>query len=434
MRKSKRRKRPRQSRPSRQVQGSAPTKQRPGDHPNEENLDDRSQASAITEVMMAHDHKSRDRTGPEPHDPDKVRIAVVTGPASEVSLRKEIGLCRAALLYGDAVTLYSPNALMLASVERLGNANANERIELLRAFLPIIQPEAGPALGEALDQLMRLRRGRRRTREELQLVMQLEHLLKREWQGIEETAAQMLEGAGAHELIPAMRSGLLELHPLVEADSDLSDDSLVEGLVARAREVLSSGTMYPLLDDAMGDLVRAGFSEGIFEVLPRAGVHARQAGAAAGFFEMLPTFPLARIDEILDIRRELEGPLLRFRGALAELTVTMEAEAHDEAFSEELRDLWITKIEPAMQEIRALIEQHGFLRELISQVTSAKDMAATGIALAAAKEIHAPDILAFGTAVALPLMRAAWERNKASNIVQGHQFYFLHGVQERLEA
>jgi hypothetical protein len=60
-------------------------------------------------------------------------------------------------------------------------------------------------------------------------------------------------------------------------------------------------------------------------------------------------------------------------------------------------------------------------------------MAAAGIALAAAREIHAPDILAFGTAVAIPTMRAAWERDEAGRAVQGHQFYFLHGVQQRLE-
>jgi hypothetical protein len=382
---------------------------------------------------MAHSHQATDHTAAQPDDPAKVRIAVVTGPGPEVSLRKEIRLCKAALLYGDAVTLYSPNALMLASVKRLGNATGNERIELLRAFFPIVQPEAGPAVLEALDQLMGLRRRRRRTRQELQLVGRLEHLLKLQWHGIEETAAQMLEDAGAHELIPAMRSGLLELHPLVEGDSDMSTDSFVGGLVARAGEVLADGAMYPLLDDALGDLVRAALSEGLFEVLPRAGVHARQAGAAAGFFEMLPSFPLARMDEVLDIRRELEGPLARFRGALAELTASMQAEAHDEAFAGELHDLWVTKVEPAMQEIRDLIEQHSFLRELIGQVTSAKDMAATGIALAAAKEIHAPDILAFGTAVSLPTMRAAFERDKARRMVRKHQFYFLHGVRERLE-
>jgi hypothetical protein len=280
---------------------------------------------------------------------------------------------------------------------------------------------------------MGLRKRRRRTREQLQLVLRLEQMLKREWHGMEETAAQMLDQAGAHELIPAMRSGLLELHPLVEADSDMSTDSIVGGLVARAGEVLANGATYPLLDDALGDLVRAALSEGLFEVLPRAGVHARQAGAAAGFFEMLPSFPLAHIDEVLDIRKELEGPLTRFRGALAELTTSMEAAAHDEAFAGELRDLWVTKVEPALQEIRDLIDQHSFLRELIGQVTSARDMAATGIALAAAKEIHAPDILAFGTAVALPTMRAAWERDKARRAMQGHQFYFLHGVQQRLE-
>jgi hypothetical protein len=208
---------------------------------------------------------------------------------------------------------------------------------LLRALYPIVEPDAGPAVFEALDQLMGLRKRRRRTREQLQLVLRLEQMLKREWRGIEETAAQMLDQAGAHELIPAMRSGLLELHPLVEADSDMSTDSIVGGLVARAGEVLANGATYPLLDDALGDLVRAALSEGLFEVLPRAGVHARQAGAAAGFFEMLPSFPLAHIDEVLDIRKELEGPLTRFRGALAELTTSMEAAAHDEAFAGELR-------------------------------------------------------------------------------------------------
>jgi hypothetical protein len=432
MSKSKRRKRSRHSGQRRHapMAGSArpPSENLAGGNP-----DDRAQATAVSEVVMAHRHKATGRAPAQPDDPAKVRIAVVTGPGPEVSLRKEIRLCRAALLYGDAITLYSPNALMLASVERLGDATGDERFELLRALYPTVEPDAGPAVLETLDQLMGLRKRRRRTQEELRLVLRLEQMLNHEWHGIEETAAQLLDQAGAHELIPAMRAGLLELHPLVEADSDMSTDSIVGGLVARAGEVLANGATYPLLDDAIGDLVRAALSEGLFEVLPRAGVHARQAGAAAGFFEMLPSFPLAHIDVVLDIRKELEGPLTRFRGALAELTASMEAAAHDEAFTGELRDLWVTKVEPAMQEIRDLIDQHSFLRELIGQVTSAKDWAATGLALAAAKEIHAPDILAFGTAVALPTVRAAWERDKARRAVQGHQFYFLHGVQQRLE-
>jgi hypothetical protein len=112
---------------------------------------------------MAHGHRVANLTIAQPDDPARVRIAVMTGPGPEVSLGKEIRLCRAALLYGDAVTLYSPNALMLASVEQLGTATGDERIELLRALLPIIEPEAGPALNETLDQLMRLRRARRRS-------------------------------------------------------------------------------------------------------------------------------------------------------------------------------------------------------------------------------------------------------------------------------
>jgi hypothetical protein len=148
------------------------------DHDARGKPDDRAQAIAVTEVVMAHRHKATGHATGQPDDPANVRIAVVTGPGPEVSLGNEIRLCRAALLYGDAVTLYSPNALMLASVERLGNATDDERIELLRAFYPIVEPDAGPAVLEALDQLMGLRTRRRRTREELQLVVRLEQMLK----------------------------------------------------------------------------------------------------------------------------------------------------------------------------------------------------------------------------------------------------------------
>jgi hypothetical protein len=191
MSKSKRRNRSRHSGQRRHSPTAGSTR------PPSENLvgpgdpDDRTQAMAITEVMMAHRHKATGHGPAQPDDPAKVRIAVVTGPGPEVSLRKEIRLCKAALLYGDAVTLYSPNALMLASVERLGNATGDERFELLRALYPIVEPDAGPAILDPLDQLMGLRTRRRRTREQLQLVLQLEHMLNRQWHGIEETAAQL---------------------------------------------------------------------------------------------------------------------------------------------------------------------------------------------------------------------------------------------------
>ena len=134
MSRSKRRKRSRHSGQRRHAPTAGSARLPSEDHDARGKPDDRAQAIAVTEVVMAHRHKATGHATGQPDDPANVRIAVVTGPGPEVSLGNEIRLCRAALLYGDAVTLYSPNALMLASVERLGNATGDERIELLRAF------------------------------------------------------------------------------------------------------------------------------------------------------------------------------------------------------------------------------------------------------------------------------------------------------------
>jgi hypothetical protein len=367
-----------------------------------------------------------------------VRIAIVTGPGSDVRglLSTDIRLCKAALLYGDAVTLYSPNALMLGSVEQLATTDTEARIDFMRSVMPVLNPEQGPELVANLDAFARMRRKRRRTRQELLAVMRVEQGFAREWNRVAEVAGQLLEDAGAYELVPALRSGLLEVHPLVERDSGSNgefDDAVIQGLMARTGEVLADTRAYPLFDDMMGDVVRAGLQEGLFRLPARTRTHARQIGTAAGLFEMLPTFPMAHVEEVLDARRELEITLAQFRGALIELTEVMAADALDEDFSEAVADLWVAKVEPAMAEIRELIRQHSYLRQLADRATANTGLAGAGLGLLVADNVHAPDLLAVGAGVAVAALRAAHDRWSARQAIRGQQFYFLHGVSERLD-
>jgi len=366
-----------------------------------------------------------------------LRIAILTGPSSDLpgALSSEIRLCKAALLYGDAVTLYSPSAVMLGGVEQLATADTTARISFMRAVVPVLDPEHGPELVANLDNFTRMRRKRGRTPQELLAVMKVEREFAREWNHVAEVAGQLMEDAGAYELVPALRSGLLEVHPLVERDSTPNDDfgdGVIEGLITRTGEVLADTRAYPLFDDMMGDLVRAGLQEGLFRLPSRTRTHARQIGTAAGLFEMLPTFPMAHVEEVLDARRELETTLAQFRGALVELTEAMAAEALDEDFGEAVADLWVAKVEPAMAEIRELIRQHGYLRELTDRATANTGLAGAGLGLLVADKVHAPDLLAVGAGVAAAALRAARDRWSAQQAIRGQQFYFLHGVSERL--
>src|SRR5829696_5065365 len=111
-------------------------------------MDDRTKARAVADAVLAQ-HTAKGararRQAESEFAAPGVRIAIVTGPGSDVSglLSTEIQLCKAALLYGDAVTLYSPNALMLGSVEQLATADIEARIGFMRAVMPVLNPEQG---------------------------------------------------------------------------------------------------------------------------------------------------------------------------------------------------------------------------------------------------------------------------------------------------
>jgi hypothetical protein len=404
-------------------------------------MNDRTKARAVADAMLtqrtAKGALARRWAQPDAHTPG-VRIAILTGPNSDLPglLSTEIRLCKAALLYGDAVTLYSPSAVMLGGVEQLAIADTEARIDFMRAIMPVMDPEHGRELVANLDNFARMRRKRGRTPQELLAVMKIEQGFAREWNHVAEVAGQLLEDAGAFELVPALRSGLLEVHPLVERDPAPNDDfgdGVIEGLIARTGEVLADTRAYPLFDDMMGDLVRAGLQEGLFRLPSRTKTHARQVGTAAGLLEMLPTFPMAHVEEVLDVRRELETTLAQFRGALVELTDAMAAEVLDEDFGEAVADLWVAKVEPAMAEIRELVRQHSYLRELAGRTTANTGLAGAGLGLLVANKIDAPEVLALGAGGAAAAIRAARDEWSARQAIRGQQFYFLHGVSERLD-
>jgi hypothetical protein len=74
---------------------------------------------------------------------ENLTISVATA-ASDLSLGEEVRLAKAALLYADHVTLYSPTAMMLASAEQVAAFDDDE----LMAFVASLASSHGPAAEE----------------------------------------------------------------------------------------------------------------------------------------------------------------------------------------------------------------------------------------------------------------------------------------------
>jgi hypothetical protein len=68
------------------------------------------------------------------------RMVVAANPGSEITVAPELDLVKAALLYGDKVTLVSPVTTMFLRVDGLQRLSPLQLIQLVRRTAPVLLP------------------------------------------------------------------------------------------------------------------------------------------------------------------------------------------------------------------------------------------------------------------------------------------------------
>jgi hypothetical protein len=375
------------------------------------------------------------RRSTEPARPTapQFNISLGTGVSgSGASLEAEVELLKPAVLYGDSVTLYSPIAAMLASVANLTTTDEGARIAIMRELLPIVG--ATPEQLAGLDQWAQLRRKKRRSTPEIQALLRARSLFAPVWDQLGESAEQILEDAGADKIVGAISAGLLTLHPLLET----SDDDLFESFLAHLAATVADPSTYPMFDQQVSGLLRAAVDEGKFSPTASGTSRSKQVTAAADFLGRLPNFSAATLDEILDIRTDLSAPLVRFRAAMVTVTAEIDASAIDPDFPGQVNDAWVETVAPAVAELKEMVGENRYLRELCNTasdkasalVAGAAAGGLVGVGLAEATDL--PLMLGGLSAAAGTLLSTLWQQKLGSDDIRKHQFFLLHETERRL--
>ena len=253
------------------------------------------------------------------------------------------------------------------------------------------------------------RRRRRLASRESVLLAGLEARLASGGQDMAAKVDELLDDAGAGELAHALELGVLDLHGLGidQADETNLTDTIIGGLAnLLAESVGAASRTFPLFDNDAGGLMRAMVAEGKV-----ADVHAArpsEAAAAGRLIAGLDAFPRAAMDDLLDLRRQLEQPLVRFRSAIAIVTSEFESAAWEVGFDREVEDLYRKQVAPALLDVQQALEELGALPTLLRLASSERVAAvAAGLGLAAAAAIGYADLPAvvYGTPGA-PLLAA----------------------------
>ncbi|KRF19415.1 hypothetical protein ASG90_20595 [Nocardioides sp. Soil797] len=420
---------------------------------------------------MGRDRRSREPRRERKRTQDtlsesSIRVAIATTPQSSAANRRALDqdteLTKAALLYADEVELVSLGVSMfdelrqiidagelggyglLASLDddtinylttRSGSGNtlpSNWR-ETLAAGLTM-PPEVLEAMGiEGADTLRELRE------------TAAEHGRR-----MQQDMTKVLDEQGATELVMAIKSGAIKvaeldvsptstLRPTDLDPSDSSDVQMwnwIDALVTR----LTDKETRLLFDRQAGGLIQSMLEDGMIPSNPQGLRLAAQAALGAGFAERLPAFPTAKMDELLDMRKELALPLARYRGAVARFSKEM-PQVVGEDLGFEVEQLWIETVKPVLLGLEDEMADHGLVREIARSldVQHIRDFggwtAGTYIAVASSTSL---DALAAGliasaaggaATVALEAVRA---RREGQAGPKASEFYYLYEANRRL--
>lgn len=381
-----------------------------------------------------------------------------------VDLRGLATLIKPAVLYGDRVRIHSPAAALLHGVTQF--ADLTDPADQLAAIVQVAQ-QAPSALGvdfdlsaaSGLEAFLRMTPRERRTIARLSNataeVQEMERMiggLREIWErDMPRAIDQILETTGGGDLIDAVRAGAVEVSPLgalgatdhvvnsVVAASETGRaqelDPVLDGFLEAIVDTISAPGRFPLLDADAAALVQSMEREALVAFDPSTAARSSEIHGAARFMAFLPSFPDLALSEVLDLKKELEAPLLRFRAEMAALSKEF-SRPIDERFALEVEDAWRERVAPALAEIRETLAEHGLLREVASVAQGdlkAIFAEAGGVVVTSHLDLlRLSGLMTLGVATAIPslhiLGKAVNQRLIAERQVRKQGFYFLHKV------
>ncbi len=333
-------------------------------------------------------------------------------------LYDEIEIVKASLLYADKVLLFSIIPTLIYSLpEMIGSATKDQ----------IVQQK----LSQIKDNITKELISNVQNTEEFEKEFKdIQSILKEKNTNLESAVRDELEGiisrmsneflsawkdlksnSGVNKFEPAIKSGLLEIYTILK--SKIPDNT------------------FPLLDENITKLFKDNKEERKIQITETEIEKLTQINFAVDIFKRLPNFNKATISEILDIRKSLEKPLIRFRSAMIDISENIRYEPWNENFKNDVEKQFRKIIEPSLLEIEEECKTNKYLLELVNTLTEKPlEIPAGGIAgafiskLSSILNISAVAIgLALGTGVVACKAFKKW-KDKTKNIEANQMFFY----------
>lgn len=311
-------------------------------------------------------------------------ITIVPYPPTpkELNINKEINLIKTAILYGDKVLLISIIPILFNSFLNLVEQFYKDE-EIKQKIIDNVE------LDELSKSLLSTIEGKAELKSKLE---------------------EVKPKIGINKLDLAIKSGILDVYTF--GKSKIPEET------------------YPLLDEDILNLVKAERKDEKLNISDVDSEKIKQIGFVFNIFQRLPNFENATIDEVLDIKKTLGKPLIRFRSAIISMSDCIKYKPWDKNFYYDIDKLFIKNIEPALLEIEEECKSNKYLSKLLDTATKSswEIPAGLGVIISKLAEVSNISATAIGLAIGAGTIayRSLNEWKEKTKEIETNQMFFYY--------
>jgi len=370
---------------------------------------------------------------------------------SDVSeFHNDVQMVKVGLLYADQSKLVSLPAFALIDMDSSRDIRKADPVAYLRNVLLWTSEEGKKkAINHLITSFQRAnqRRHSKRGREELK---HLNQWFAKELHRLQDEFALRMSEPDAQGLFDAVNSGLLEIHPFKSFFDRVTQETLSGEIIAmdyvRAVSAAASDTQtYPLFDEPTSDMISLGIGEGQITLSTTGVARGKEVALAADLLARLPLFERATVKEILDIRRELEKPLVGFRSAMINFSDRIQSASWDKDFPHDADRVFRSDVAPTILALEDEEQSNSFLNKLTAKVADkaiqigSVASASAAISALAVQMLNLPlaDVAALAAGPAIVAGGVAYsaykEWKEQQQNTEGNSLFFYYKAGELLE-
>lgn len=375
-------------------------------------------------------------------------IAVVP---NNTSIDRELGYIKAALLYADKVTLISPLAYLLDKLVYENKKTYDEKtvLRLINQVLPLAKQtdrDYFDSASKTIEKFDSIIRNKRYKSFPMRQKLEIRKVLKDFSIGISDLMVNMVGDLQSSELQSLIQNNQIILEKFDKSLGD-TDEFVQEYFVKLAESIHNS---YPLFDEQANSLMKAAVDSKVIRLNPIDKKKITHAGISENYIQRLPAFSEASVDELIDIKKELAKPLIRFRSKMIEYSGLIQTMPWDTDFQSECQLLYDKEVMPALLELEELSNDGSFKKNLGKKFFTDKGLwkSVSGLAMSVAagglistyneviSSVISSDtsmVMGATTYVASKIADAYVEYRKVQSNLERKDLYFYYEVGKRLE-